>query len=627
MTSAPAAPTSANAERVKIPRAVRGLLAISRKDWQEIAIRAWQEASDDNIGLAAAGVAFYAFLAMVPLLGAVVLSYGLIAEPETVIRNMHQLTSVMPADAAKLIGEQLMNVVQTSGGKKGAGLVLALGIALFGARNGAGAIIIALNIAYEEKEKRGIIALNLLSLAMTVVAVAVAALAMIAIAMLGHLEELLPSLPDWVSTIGKALLYFLLTGVAAAGASTLYRYGPSRENAHWIWITPGSLFAAVLWLLLTIGFGIYVANFGSYTATYGSLGAVVVLLTWLYLSSYVLLFGAEINSEFEHQTSPAEEGASTATEPTSQLSDKAIEPVPLPFPEPPRSSERNELMIDFGAGRVTAGGLHVAGFGKVGLVTSALATLGLSTIRRGSSPIRGMMILAAAGGIAWLRRAPRARNRIKAVLFDLDGTLVDSNDFHITVWQQVLREYGQKITRAAIHEQIGKGGDLLLPALLPGIGEADRRALSDAHGVLFKHQYIGRVKPFPDARGLIERAHKAGQRVVLASSATQEELDHYMDLLDARDMVDASTSIDDVEHSKPAPDIFATALKKAGIGPEEAIVVGDTPYDIQAAAACGIRTVAVRSGSFSDAQLAGAVAIYSDVASLAHSYSESPLAQ
>jgi membrane protein len=270
--------------------------------WKDVAKRTFREASDDNIGLIAAGVAFYGFLALVPLLGAIVLSYGLIADPQTVVHNMTGLTSVMPADAAKLIGEQLMNVVKTSGSKKGFGVLLALVIALYGARNGAGSVIIALNVAYEEKEKRGFVAVNLLALAITGAAVAVAIIALVAIAALGHLETLMPGAPGAFVVAGKLLSYVLLAAGGAAAAATLYRYGPSRNEPRWTWITPGSLFAALCWLLLTLGFGVYVAKFGNYNATYGSLGAVVVMLTWLYLSSYVLLFGAELNSEFEHQT-------------------------------------------------------------------------------------------------------------------------------------------------------------------------------------------------------------------------------------------------------------------------------------------------------------------------------------
>lgn len=270
--------------------------------WKAVVWRAVKETSDDNVGLIAAGVAFYGFLAMVPLLGALVLSYGLVAEPATVVENMQALMRVMPADAAKVIGEQLLNVVETSDGKKGLGLLLALGLALFGARNGASAIITALNIAYEEKEKRGFFWVNLLALVITGCAVLFALLAAFAIALLARVEALFPHLPETVLIAGRVLAYVALLLAGAAGAATLYRYAPSRRKARWVWITPGSLLVSILWLCLTLGFGLYVANFGNYNATYGSLGAVVVLLTWLYLSSYALVFGAELNSELERET-------------------------------------------------------------------------------------------------------------------------------------------------------------------------------------------------------------------------------------------------------------------------------------------------------------------------------------
>ena len=246
------------------------------------------------------GVAFYAFLALVPLLGATVLTYGLVADPQTVAKNVQSLASVMPRDAAKLIGEQLMSVVQTSGGKKGLGLLLAIAIAIFGARNAAGSIT-ALNIAYEEEETRGFLKVNLLALAITACAVLVAVFAMLAITG-GYYERLFPSAPGFVLALGKVASYALLLAGAAAAAATLYRYGPDRKRARWVWITPGTVFAAVAWLLLTFGFGFYVAHFGNYNKTYGSLATVVILVTWLYLSAYVFLFGAELNSELEHQT-------------------------------------------------------------------------------------------------------------------------------------------------------------------------------------------------------------------------------------------------------------------------------------------------------------------------------------
>jgi membrane protein len=282
--------------------------------WKDVLLRAWKEQSEDNISLAAAGVAFYGFLALVPLLGAIVLIYGIAADPQTVLSNVKSLTSVLPAEVAKLIGQQLMSVVQTSGGKKGLGLLIAIAVALWGARNAATSIMTALNIAYEERETRGTIRVNLLALAITGGGVIMAVLALLAITALGFLQRLLPHTPGALVVFGKVLSYVLLLLGAAAGAATLYRYAPCRAEAKWQWITPGSLFAAISWLILTLAFGFYVAHFGNYNKTYGSLATVVILVTWLYLSAYLFLLGAEVNSEFEKQTAkPTTEGSGKPT--------------------------------------------------------------------------------------------------------------------------------------------------------------------------------------------------------------------------------------------------------------------------------------------------------------------------
>ncbi|MGF7151900.1 HAD superfamily hydrolase (TIGR01509 family) [Sphingomonas zeicaulis] len=183
-------------------------------------------------------------------------------------------------------------------------------------------------------------------------------------------------------------------------------------------------------------------------------------------------------------------------------------------------------------------------------------------------------------------------------------------------------------SREIIHDQIGKGADMLVPALLPDLDPAARDSLAEAHGAAFKAKYLGKARPFPSAHALLAAAHDRGQQVVLASSASQAELDHYLDLLEARALVGATTSSDDVRHTKPAPDLFAVALGKLqGIDAEAAIVVGDTPYDMQAANGCGIAAVAVRSGKFRDDVLwnAGAIAIYDDAAALLAAYASSPL--
>jgi membrane protein len=394
---------------------------MSRAGWKDLALRTYRETSEDNIALIAAGVSFYGFLALVPLLGAIVLSYGLIADPATVVHNMKGLTSVMPADAAKLIGEQLMNVVKTSGGKKGLGVLFALILALYGARNGAGSVVTALNVAYEEKEKRSFLIINLLALEITVAAVIVAILALISIAALGHLQKFIPGAPDAVLMVGKLLSYLLLGIGGAAAAATLYRYGPSRRNARWVWITPGSALAALCWLLLTLGFGIYVAKFGNYSATYGSLGAVVVLLTWLYLSSYVLLVGAELNSELEKKTSaPAlEAGAAREVEnegrpPTIGPQDHQIARDSVGPHEGPHHSAAtpvptiaSTIAADLVVARITSSITHrLASIKHVGLFTAGAATIGLALLRKRGHVLPGAVVLSLAGALAWISREP-----------------------------------------------------------------------------------------------------------------------------------------------------------------------------------------------------------------------------
>ena len=389
---------------------------IPARGWKDVLVRAWKEGAADNVSLIASGVAFCGVLALVPMLGAIVLSYGLVASPQSVIHNMQGLTSVMPQEAAKLIGEQLMNVVTTSGGKKGVGLAIALLIALYGAMKGAGAVITALNIAYDEEETRGFVRLQLITLAITAGAVLMAIVATVAIAALGHLDTLLPSVPGWVLGLAKLATYVVMALAAAGAAATLYRYGPDRDEARWTWLSPGSIGATVVWMAATAGFGVYVANFGSYDATYGSLGAAVVLLTWLYLSAYILLLGAEVNCELERQTAKdttvgsetplgtrgahaADTVAGERETPSEQpgLGDTTDRTAETP---PQDESGLKNYVLARATSRAASGvGLH-----KVGLVATVFATTGLAALRRrGQAPL-GLALLTAGGALSWLRR-------------------------------------------------------------------------------------------------------------------------------------------------------------------------------------------------------------------------------
>ena len=270
--------------------------------WTDIAARTYKRSWDDNVALVSAGVAFYAFFALLSLLGLIVLSYGTVADPHDVIAQVHALTAVLPRDVSTVIGDQLMNAVKASQGTKGLGILLTFLVAVYGGTNGAVSIITALNIAYEEKEKRSLVRFYLLAIMMTFGALLMSLIAIAAVALVGALQKFLPQASDATVIAGKAVGYLLVTLFAAAIAAALYRFGPSREHARWRWITPGSLFAAVALLLLTIAFGFYVSRFTNYSRSYGSLGAVVALLTWMYLTAYAFIFGAELNSEIEHQT-------------------------------------------------------------------------------------------------------------------------------------------------------------------------------------------------------------------------------------------------------------------------------------------------------------------------------------
>jgi membrane protein len=211
-----------------------------------------------------------------------------------------------------------------------------------------------------------------------------------------------------------------------------------------------------------------------------------------------------------------------------------------------------------------------------------------------------------------LARAPRA------VLFDLDGTLVDSNEFHVVAWARAFAQHGLSVPREVLRAQIGKGADVLVPDLFPDLDADERDAMARAHGEIFTSDFIALVEPFPGASALINRLHDCGIRIVLASSSAQDEVDRYAGLLQITELVSATVSLDDVRKSKPAPDIFALALEKVGVPADTALVVGDTPYDARAAAKCRVPALLLRSGGFSDAALLreSPRAIFTDIADL-----------
>jgi HAD superfamily hydrolase (TIGR01549 family) len=220
---------------------------------------------------------------------------------------------------------------------------------------------------------------------------------------------------------------------------------------------------------------------------------------------------------------------------------------------------------------------------------------------------------------------------IKAVIFDVDGTLVDSVDLHARAWQEAFAHFGKQFDFERVRYQIGKGGDQLMPVFLSKeeLGEFGEE-LEKYRGELFKREYLPEVKGFPGVRELFQRVKAEGLKVALASSAKGDELKTYKKLARIEDLVEEETSADDAEKSKPHPDIFEAALERLeGVRPAEAVVVGDTPYDAEAAGKAGLKTIGLLSGGFpeEDLRAAGCVRIYRDAAELLADYDTSPLSK
>ncbi|MFZ0728289.1 MAG: YihY/virulence factor BrkB family protein, partial [Desulfobacterales bacterium] len=265
---------------------------IPRKGWWDILLRVKDEQARDNLSIVSAGVAFYWFLAVFPALAAAVSIYGLAADPAQLQQQIDALSSVMPSEAYQILQNQLTAVVQHSGGALGLGMIFGILLTIWSANKGMKALITALNIVYDEEETRGFIKLNAVSLLFTFCAIL---LGLIAIALVIAVPVLMGflHLPETWQAIFTYLRWPLLAVFLVFGLALAYRFCPDRDSPKWRWVSWGSVLATVLWLSGSILFSLYVANFGSYSKTYGSMGAVVILLLWFFLTSYVILLGAE----------------------------------------------------------------------------------------------------------------------------------------------------------------------------------------------------------------------------------------------------------------------------------------------------------------------------------------------
>jgi membrane protein len=281
---------------------------IPAKGWKDILWRVYGNISEHRVVSIAAGVTFFVLLAIFPGIAALVAIYGLMADPSAISQHLNDLSTVMPGGATEIIGDQLQRLTSQPSSKLGFALLFGVAVSLWSANAGTKALFDALNVVYGEKERRSFIRLNLITLAFTLGAMLLLVLALSAIAVLPMLlgDLGLSSATEWLIAIGKwpVLLIFVATAI-----SLVYRDGPSREKPKWRWVTWGSAFAGVAWLVMSILFSWYASHFGSYNKTYGSLGAAIGFMTWMWLSFVMILLGAELDPEMEHQTACDTTGA------------------------------------------------------------------------------------------------------------------------------------------------------------------------------------------------------------------------------------------------------------------------------------------------------------------------------
>ena len=273
---------------------------IPARGWKDILLRVWKNIGEDRVILVAAGVTFYCLLAIFPAIAALVAIYGFFSDPSSISSVVDKISGVMPGGALDIIRTQMNQVASQGSSKLGFAFVIGFLVSLWSANAGIKSIFDALNLVYDEPEKRGLIRLNLVSLAFTVAAILFILVAIGSIAALPAVTS--SQLQGTAGLIAQIIRWPILFVVVAVGIALVYRYGPSRAEPQWRWITWGSAFAAVAWIAVSIAFSWYAANFGSYNKTYGSLAAIVVFMTWLWLSIVVILIGAEIDAEMEQQT-------------------------------------------------------------------------------------------------------------------------------------------------------------------------------------------------------------------------------------------------------------------------------------------------------------------------------------
>ena len=274
---------------------------IPAKGWRDVLVRVKRESEQDNLSMIAAGVAFYCFLALFPAMAAFLSIYGLLMDPDGVQQQLSAVSGVLPRGVFDLLNAQLTTLVSRANTTLSLAIVISVLLALWSAAKGVKALMRAVNIAYDEGRPYGFLKLNALALLFTVAAMVlgVVAIALVALlpAVLGHLG--LGALTRWTVAL---LRWPFLAALLMLGLAVIYRYAPNRRHPKWRWTSPGAVMATIIWLIASLLFSLYSSRFGHYDQTYGAFGAVVLLLLWLYVSCYIVLLGAQLNAELEHQT-------------------------------------------------------------------------------------------------------------------------------------------------------------------------------------------------------------------------------------------------------------------------------------------------------------------------------------
>ncbi len=274
---------------------------IPGRGWKDVLLRVKEQVGTDNISIVAAGVAFYFFLALFPTLAAAISIYGLITEPADVERQMGELTAFLPRDTHQMLTERLHSIVQSSDSTLGWGMLLSVLLSLWSANSGTKSLFQGINIAYDEESKRGFFKLNAITLLFTLCGIIAGIISLALVVVFPAVIDRL-GFPEFIKTILGLIRWVLLGIIIMFGLAIIYKIAPDRNNPKFKWVSWGSAIATILWLLGSLLFSLYVNNFGNYNETYGPVAAVIILMLWFNLTSFIILLGAEINSELEHQT-------------------------------------------------------------------------------------------------------------------------------------------------------------------------------------------------------------------------------------------------------------------------------------------------------------------------------------